>query len=72
MSAYIQAHRTTDTPFDVVFRGRAREQDAANATEILAQYAEAGVTWWLESFWSGELSEALATIHRGPPPNMDL
>jgi alkanesulfonate monooxygenase SsuD/methylene tetrahydromethanopterin reductase-like flavin-dependent oxidoreductase (luciferase family) len=72
MSTYIQARRTTDTPFDIVFGGRARERDAAAATKMLAQYAEAGVTWWLESFWSGELSEAQVAIRRGPPPNSGL
>ena len=72
MRAYIQGRRTADTPFDVVFGGRAREKGAAEASEMLAQYEAAGVTWWLESFWSGELSEAQSAIRRGPPPGMGL
>ena len=71
MRAYIQSHRTTDAPFDVVLGGRARE--AANAAEMLAGYAAAGVTWWLESFWADEpLSEIQSVIRRGPPPSARL
>jgi alkanesulfonate monooxygenase SsuD/methylene tetrahydromethanopterin reductase-like flavin-dependent oxidoreductase (luciferase family) len=48
--AYVQEHRTTDAPFDVVLGGRAYERDAGEVAELLARYAAAGVTWWLESF----------------------
>jgi len=37
MQAYVQVHQTTDAPFDVVFGGRAYEQDAVKAAEMLAR-----------------------------------
>lgn len=68
MRAYIQAHRDSDTPFDVVLGGRAYERDAAEAAALLARYAAAGVTWWLESFWAdAPLHTVQAVIRRGPP-----
>ncbi len=71
MRAYIQVHRTTDAPFDVVAGGRAHERDAADAADMLARNAAAGVTWWLESFWADELSKAQSVIRRGPPQQGD-
>jgi hypothetical protein len=68
MRTYIQSHRMTDAPFDVVFGGRAYERDAADAAEMLARYAAAGVTWWLESFWADvPLSTVQLVIRRSPP-----
>jgi hypothetical protein len=65
---YVQAHRTTDAPFDVVLGGRAYERDAADAAEMLALSAAAGVTWWLESFWADvPLSTVQSVLRRGPP-----
>lgn len=66
MRTYIQEHRTADTPFDIVTGGRAREKDGADAKQMLAQHESAGVTWWLESFWSSELSAAQSIARRGP------
>jgi alkanesulfonate monooxygenase SsuD/methylene tetrahydromethanopterin reductase-like flavin-dependent oxidoreductase (luciferase family) len=70
MRAYVQARRTTDAPFDVALGGRARERDADDAAAMLARYAAAGVTWWLESFWAdAPLSIVQSVIRRGPPPS---
>lgn len=46
--AYIGAHRNSGTPFDAVHGGRTPGNDRAQAADIVAQYAEAGVTWWIE------------------------
>jgi hypothetical protein len=48
-----------DVPFD----------DPERAREILAAYAEAGVTWWVEGVgsWRGDV-EAMAAFIRGGPP----
>jgi hypothetical protein len=51
--AYTMAHRTATGPFDVVCGGRTPGGDRAAGSEIVASYAEAGVTWWVEdaSMW---------------------
>jgi len=79
--AYVTAHRKSDAPFDVVHRGttpgRDSAEDAAESAAIVATYAEAGVTWWVESIgpWRFEWNfqppwptEAMrACIRKGPP-----
>lgn len=68
MTAYIQKHRTASTPFDVILNGRAYERPAAERTHYVADYAAAGVTWWLESFWgSVPFADVRAIITQGPP-----
>src|SRR5436190_3455429 len=42
-----QAHR----PLDVITEGETPPHDPARATDIVAPYVEAGLTWWLESMW---------------------
>ena len=46
--AYIHKHRTAATPFDAVHSGATPGDDLAQAAELVAPYAEAGVTWWME------------------------
>ena len=71
MRAYIDLYRTATTPFEVVLSGRAHELPAVERSAHVAEYAAAGVTWWLESVWADvALSEVQAIIHHGPPrPN---
>jgi alkanesulfonate monooxygenase SsuD/methylene tetrahydromethanopterin reductase-like flavin-dependent oxidoreductase (luciferase family) len=69
MRAYIQAHRTTDEPFDVMVGGDVPFDDPARARAILAEYAEAGVSWWVEGIgeWRGDIDAMAAFIKGGPP-----
>ena len=68
MVAYIQRHRTTTHSYDVVISGRMVEKEAEDARELLQQYASAGVTWWLESFWpDAPLANVQTVIAQGPP-----
>lgn len=46
--AYIQRYRTATTPFDVVHSGATPGDNPAQAAELVAPYARAGVTWWVE------------------------
>jgi alkanesulfonate monooxygenase SsuD/methylene tetrahydromethanopterin reductase-like flavin-dependent oxidoreductase (luciferase family) len=71
MRAYIDAHRTATTPFEVVFGGRANDLPAAERGAHVGGYADAGVTWWLESVWPDvTLSDVQVIIQNGPPrPN---
>ena len=47
--AYIKARRRVASPLDVVCTGETPGDDPARAAEIVASYASAGATWWLEA-----------------------
>jgi alkanesulfonate monooxygenase SsuD/methylene tetrahydromethanopterin reductase-like flavin-dependent oxidoreductase (luciferase family) len=58
----VRTHRHATTPFDFALPSSAADADA------LADYAAAGVTWWLHSIPpSAELHETLAVVDAGPP-----
>lgn len=65
----VEALRTTTVPFDFVASGRVAHCTEAAALALVAGYAEAGATWWLE--WvdeaPGTADATLAAIRRGPP-----
>jgi len=68
MMAYIETYRTTAGSFDVVVNGRLHEKATAETAGLLQQYADAGVTWWLESFWPDTpLSKVESLVRQGPP-----
>jgi alkanesulfonate monooxygenase SsuD/methylene tetrahydromethanopterin reductase-like flavin-dependent oxidoreductase (luciferase family) len=68
ITAYIERYRVTTDQFDIVVNGRMYEKEAAEATELLRQYASTGVTWWLESFWpDASLAKVKSVIDQGPP-----
>lgn len=52
--------------FDVAVEGRTTPTVAAG---VVAAYAEAGLTWWVEAmgWWRGGISEARSRIAAGPP-----
>jgi alkanesulfonate monooxygenase SsuD/methylene tetrahydromethanopterin reductase-like flavin-dependent oxidoreductase (luciferase family) len=69
LRAYIMAQRTSEAPFDITHIGRTPGADPAAGAAIVAPYAEAGVTWWLERI--GDQDDALETmrprVRQGPP-----
>ena len=66
MLGYIRQHRQPDLAFDVVLG--AYERDSLEMSAQLAEYAGAGVTWWLECFdWEDRLADVQTRIRRGPP-----
>jgi alkanesulfonate monooxygenase SsuD/methylene tetrahydromethanopterin reductase-like flavin-dependent oxidoreductase (luciferase family) len=68
MLRVIREERDAALPFDVVLAGFTGDKDKAEAADFLARYAEAGVTWWQEGFWSTDpASLALERIRQGPP-----
>ena len=66
IQAYIQQHRTTTTPFDLVVTGRI---DSGKAAKIIAAYEAAGLTWWLEILFGqrNSIKEIRQRIRQGPP-----
>lgn len=68
MRTYIDSYRTATNPFEIVFQGRAHELAPAARSAHIADYVDAGVTWWLESVWPDvPLSDVQSIIHQGPP-----
>ena len=67
IGAYLRAHRTGDGAFDVVV-SRALPEDKGEAAELLAAYAEAGVTWFLQDMlpWDVPLTTARRIVRAGP------
>lgn len=53
MATYTKAQRTSDEPFDIAMGGKTPGDDRAAGAAIVAEYAAAGLTWWIEdvAFW---------------------
>ncbi len=67
MLRYIHSYRTRADPFDVIL-DRAVSNEGESETTLMADYAEAGVTWWLESFNHNHSTEIMRKrILQGPP-----
>jgi hypothetical protein len=68
ITAFVQRERAVDAPFDVVLAGESPD-DAAEAAEFMAAYAEVGLTWWQEGLSEQRGSfEAMRTrLRQGPP-----
>lgn len=72
MKDYIKQHRTHPDHIDVVIEASTPGDDPEKAASIVRPFAEAGVTWWLESAWEpiyGEnsLERIRQRIQQGPP-----
>jgi alkanesulfonate monooxygenase SsuD/methylene tetrahydromethanopterin reductase-like flavin-dependent oxidoreductase (luciferase family) len=69
IKAYAEENRTETTPFDIVWEGRTPGEDPGRATAVVRPYAEAGVTWWIESPWTppNEPDDLRVRIRQGPP-----
>ena len=78
--AYVQAHRTSNAPFDAVHSGATPGENLIQAAEMVEPYNDAGVTWWIEPIdpwrfgWSFEVPwDPKATVlmrervRQGPP-----
>jgi alkanesulfonate monooxygenase SsuD/methylene tetrahydromethanopterin reductase-like flavin-dependent oxidoreductase (luciferase family) len=68
MLAYLRPYRTSDAPFEVAVTGFTGDKPPEEATKLLTEYADAGVTWWQEGFmWEDSLEDLRARIAKGPP-----
>jgi hypothetical protein len=67
VKAYIDAHRTLTTPFDIVVSGKIMGLDRAQRREKLLQFAEAGATWWVEGLWEESEEAVIEHIRQSPP-----
>jgi len=69
MIGYINAHRTSSEPFDVIVSRALPQDDPVQTAELVAAYAEAGVTWLLRDMlpWEVSLEQAYEIVRGGPP-----
>lgn len=72
MKAFVAQNRTETTPFDIIMEGETPGDDARAAAAIVQPWADAGVTWWIETMWSTpdaptDLLDVQARIKQGPP-----
>ncbi len=70
---YIERERESSAPFDIVLEGFSSGSRPEQATETLAEYEEAGATWWIEGIWSWlyfpphDIEDLRRRIRQGPP-----
>jgi alkanesulfonate monooxygenase SsuD/methylene tetrahydromethanopterin reductase-like flavin-dependent oxidoreductase (luciferase family) len=69
IAKFIRAHRTADALFDILQSGNTPGDDPSRARAIVAEHAEAGATWWLESVlpWKCPFDDFRRRIAQGPP-----
>ena len=69
IKAFVDEHRTLKTPFDIALDAETPGNDHERAISIVRPWAEAGVTWWLESMWQSSitLDDIRTRIKQGPP-----
>lgn len=69
---WLTAHRpdgAEERPFEVILQGKL-SSDPAQAAEQARAMADAGVTWWIESWWDPATDSAeslLEKVRQGPP-----
>ena len=68
IQAYVAAHRAGSAPFDIVIEGDTPGDNRQEAARVVAQWEEAGATWWLEGPWDAETEgEVRKRMRQGPP-----
>lgn len=68
MKAYVDANRQLDSPFDIIKEGETPLKQKKEWAAMLRPWADAGVTWWIESMWhTPNLDKILARVQQGPP-----
>ncbi len=68
MKEWLDRNRAATTEFDIIMDGKTPGDDRERAVKIIRSWADAGVTWWLETMWeTRELERVLERIGQGPP-----
>jgi hypothetical protein len=68
---YVQRERPVErrgNAFDIVVQGSTQAGDPDAAAAVVAPYAAAGATWWLDADWGAPTVESVRSrIAAGPP-----
>ena len=69
IKALIEQQRTLTSPFDIVMEADTRDKTLERAQATVRDWANVGVTWWVETMWTPESSvaDARARVKQGPP-----
>jgi len=67
MKAFVESNRTLTTPFDIIIEGETPGNAPRKAAATVRGWAEAGVTWWIESSWSKSEKALIKRLQQGPP-----
>ncbi len=72
IAKFVAFRRPPGIPFDIVVEGVTPADDPAQAADIVAPWADAGATWWIEALWTAPSGEEGAEMIRrriaaGPP-----
>jgi alkanesulfonate monooxygenase SsuD/methylene tetrahydromethanopterin reductase-like flavin-dependent oxidoreductase (luciferase family) len=72
MKVFIDANSAEHLPFDIIMDGETPGDDHEKAALAIRQWADVGVTWWIETRWneprnSNGQAVARKRIHQGPP-----
>lgn len=65
MRAYIESFRQSGDPYEIAVTPRFPDNQPSPDPAVIAEYEEAGTTWWLEYAWTPEQARDL--IARGRP-----
>jgi alkanesulfonate monooxygenase SsuD/methylene tetrahydromethanopterin reductase-like flavin-dependent oxidoreductase (luciferase family) len=73
IAAYIKAHRSSEAPFDIIKIGISPGDNRAKGSKMVAPFAAAGATWWLESLFTrrNSFEQMRQRIRQGPPRSKD-
>lgn len=68
LKAFVDEHRTIDSPYDLVTMGNLRDKTKDKRQKTLSALSDVGVTWWLESFFRLKHSyeKLISQIEKGP------
>jgi hypothetical protein len=69
IKAYIDEHRQSQAPFDLVITGVTSGNDLKAGRKRIAGYTGTGLTWWMESLyrWRNSIDAMRQRIRQGPP-----
>jgi probable F420-dependent oxidoreductase len=67
--AYVREQRATSAPFDVILGGATTGADRAKDADLVAQYTDAGLSWWIEGIpgYRGSFEGMRQRVRLGPP-----
>ncbi|GCE15016.1 LLM class flavin-dependent oxidoreductase [Tengunoibacter tsumagoiensis] len=64
--ALVENQRLSPMPFDIITEAETPGDDPERAAAIIAPYAKAGVTWWIESVWNRDAIAQRQRLRQGP------
>lgn len=69
IKAFVAERRALTSPFDIVMEADTRADTPEQARAKARGWADAGVTWWVETMWTpaSTVADARARIRQGPP-----